>query len=177
MATEQNGRHPPDRAAEAEALVAAHQAPRLRYARRLVRDADAAEDAVQEAFLRFLPSAERGAAPEKASAWLYRVTHNLCLDRIRKETRMIGIEAIDPAAAPGPSPAEAAERAELKTRVDELLGALSENQRAVLVLKIQEGKSYREISEITGLSAGNVGFLIHRGLKKMAELIREKEII
>ena len=67
--------------------------------------------------------------------------------------------------------------AQTRRRLGEFLERLTENQRTVLVLKIQEGRSYREISDITGLSVSNVGFLIHRGLKKMAQLIGKEERI
>ena len=161
-----------------DALVAAHQTPLLRYAQRLIRSEESAQDVVQETFLRYLKSPPRDAeTPRRIANWLYRVTHNLCVDLIRKEQRMReACEQIDhPAPAPLPSDGVAAE--ETRRRIDGLLDRLTENQRTVLVLKVQEGKSYREISEITGLSASNVGFLIHRGMKKMAELVRQEEPI
>ena len=58
-----------------------------------------------------------------------------------------------------------------------MLDRLTENQRNVLILKMQEGKTYREISEITGLTVSNVGYLIHHGLKRMGEFIRKEEFI
>ena len=63
-----------------------------------------------------------------------------------------------------------AERADLTERVDQVyvaLNRLSENQREVIVLKFEQGLSYEEISEVTGLSSGNVGFLLHTGLKRL----------
>ena len=49
----------------------------------------------------------------------------------------------------------------------EALARLSENQREVILLKFEQGLSYEEISEVTGLSSGNVGFLLHTGLKRL----------
>jgi len=49
------------------------------------------------------------------------------------------------------------------------LDRLPDNQKEVLRLKFQGGLRYREIAEVTGLSVGNVGFLIHRGLKSLRE--------
>lgn len=57
------------------------------------------------------------------------------------------------------------ERKETLRGVLEHLSALPENQGEVLRLKFQNDLSYREISEVTGLSVSNVGFLIHRGLR------------
>ena len=48
---------------------------------------------------------------------------------------------------------------------------LSENQRTVILMKFRDGMSYREISASTGLTEGNVGFLIHTGLKRLRQLL------
>lgn len=166
----------PEDHASVEALVAAHQAALLRYAMRILRDHDAAQDAVQEAFARYLksPPAERNG--RGVSTWLFRVVHNAAVDLIRKESRMReSCEQIDlPLAEPPVSAALVAE--ETRRQLDALLDRLGENQRTVLVLKFQEKKSYREISEITGLTVTNVGFLIHKGLKKLAEFARKEEL-
>ena len=53
------------------------------------------------------------------------------------------------------------------------LEKLSDNQREVIRLKFQQNLSYREISEATGLAAGNVGFLLHTGLKRLRALLPE----
>ena len=52
-----------------------------------------------------------------------------------------------------------------------MLERLSDNQREVILLKFQQGLSYQEIQEITGLSSGNIGFLIHTGLKRLRDLL------
>lgn len=66
-----------------------------------------------------------------------------------------------------PDPSQVLERKESADHVRELLESLSENQREVLRLKFQAGMSYREISEVTGLSESNVGFLIHTAVKNL----------
>ena len=58
-------------------------------------------------------------------------------------------------------------------RVLDLLSTLPKNQREVIRLKFQNELSYREISEVTGLSPSNVGFLIHRGLRLLRERLRK----
>jgi RNA polymerase sigma-70 factor (ECF subfamily) len=64
-------------------------------------------------------------------------------------------------------PAGAAETRDEASRALRLLADLPENQREVLDLKFRHGLMYREIADVTGLSAGNVGFLIHTGLKTL----------
>jgi RNA polymerase sigma-70 factor (ECF subfamily) len=53
------------------------------------------------------------------------------------------------------------------------LDRLSDNQREVIRLKFQQGLSYNEISEATGLTSGNVGFLLHTGLKRLRSMLPE----
>jgi len=77
-----------------------------------------------------------------------------------------------PCAAPGP--AAVLEQQESASALFRLLDALSPNQREVIRLKFQNDLSYREIAEVTRLSVSNVGFLLHTGLKKLRELLREQ---
>jgi len=63
-----------------------------------------------------------------------------------------------------PGPAEIAEVQQQKHQLLSELARLPENQKEVLTLKFQQGLSYREISQITGHSVSNVGFLIHAGM-------------
>ncbi len=167
----------PDGTGELESVVAAYQAPLLRYAQRFLRDCDAAQDAVQEVFLRYLKAPPRERDPRSLSSWLYRATHNLCVDQIRKEVHMRAqMEQMDPP-EPAPSPARVLQIEESRERTERLLRRLTENQRTLLVLRVYEGKTYREISEITGLSVSNVGVQIYQGLKKLAGLIRSTEVV
>ena len=71
-----------------------------------------------------------------------------------------------------PSPAEAAEMDDTILGVLNKLATLPANQREVLRLKFQSELSYREISEITGHSVSNVGFLIHTGIRNLRDKLR-----
>lgn len=148
------------------AVLAVFEAPLLRHAAAVVGNASTAQDVVQESFLRLLAN---GQPIDNLSAWLHRVTHNLALDHLRKESRMRKLHlAAAPRTEPlAPSPAEDLDRREAHALVLGELERLTPNERAVLMLKIKEGRSYQEISERTGLSISNVGYLIHQGLKKL----------
>ena len=63
------------------------------------------------------------------------------------------------------------ERKERFEEVLRFLERLPENQREVIRLKFQGDLSYKEISEVTGLSVSNVGFLIHTGIKRLRSLM------
>ena len=66
-------------------------------------------------------------------------------------------------------PASALEHQEAVARAAAALAVLPANQQEVIRLKLQDGLSYREISEVTGLSVSNVGFLMHQGIKTIRE--------
>ena len=57
----------------------------------------------------------------------------------------------------------------------EALSRLSVRERQLVVLKVYEEKSYKEIAEITGLTVGNVGFILHTAIKKLAAMLAAKE--
>jgi RNA polymerase sigma-70 factor (ECF subfamily) len=63
------------------------------------------------------------------------------------------------------------ERKEKFEEVLRFLERLPENQREVIRLKFQGDLSYKEISEVTGLSVSNVGFLIHTGIKRLRSMM------
>lgn len=156
-----------------EAVVERHRAKLERYAQRIVRDFDSAQDVVQEAFLKYLKEPAGVGGPRQVSAWLYRVTHNLCVDLIRKESRMRAqVERMDPAEALAPPPSRGLEAEDVRRILDQLLGLLTESQRKVVLLRLRDGKSYREISEITGMSVSNVGFHLYQGLKRLSATIK-----
>ncbi|WP_432348500.1 RNA polymerase sigma factor (plasmid) [Shinella yambaruensis] len=65
-------------------LYAAHRPALVRYATRILGSREAAEDIVQDAFLRFSPANTYGASAGQTLAYLYRIVRNLCLDLIKR---------------------------------------------------------------------------------------------
>jgi RNA polymerase sigma-70 factor (ECF subfamily) len=65
--------------------------------------------------------------------------------------------------------------AETREMVFRAIDSLRPRAREVVLLKVQEGKSYREIAEITGLSATNVGYILHHAMKALAGKLRGGE--
>ena len=154
-------------------LLEEHEGRLLRYAQRLTGDAERARDAVQETFLR-LCREERGAVEGHEAAWLYRVCRHRALDAGRKEARM---KALHPAVAEGcaagePPPDVRLEDSEAQSEVAGVLATLPAREQEIVRLKFQEQLSYRQISEVTGLSVTNVGFLIHTAIKKIRKQLQ-----
>lgn len=152
-----------------QTAVERHQAPLLRYATRLLHgDAEQARDVVQDTFVRLLaqpPSQVDGHLVE----WLFTVCRNRTLDVLRKEGRMRLFEEgqAERITASEPRPGAGLERAETNATVLGLIEHLPPNQQEVIRLKFQNGFSYKEISRITSLSVGNVGFLIHTAVARL----------
>ncbi|MBA3698988.1 MAG: sigma-70 family RNA polymerase sigma factor [Planctomycetes bacterium] len=152
-------------AAWIEASVARFERPLIAYARRILGDDDEARDVVQDTFLR-LCRQPRGEVEHRLVEWLFTVLRHVAIDRLRKERPMSTIADHDlTEAAPAPSA-----RMEQQEESSGLLGALAtlpRNQQDCIRLKFQQGMSYQQISGVTGLSVGNVGFLIHTGIKTL----------
>ncbi len=145
-----------------------YESPLIGYATTFLHDVDRARDVVQDTFIR-LYQQDVDKVRDGLKAWLFTVCRNRALDVIRKERRIVGLEEEQMARMPSGrrSPSERADIQERVSQVHEALARLSENQREVILLKFEQGLSYEEISEVTDLSAGNVGFLLHTGLKRL----------
>jgi RNA polymerase sigma-70 factor (ECF subfamily) len=169
----------PRRFESIEEVFAALESPLLSYALRLLHARPAAEDIVQEAFMRLHAQFKDVRDPRR---WLYRTVHNLALNQRRKEDKIVPfdpvagtksreenpVSVISDAADPELLPDEQIIRWEGIGLVRLSLGALDERSREVLKLKFEENLSYREISAKTGLSVSNVGYLLHHALKLIA---------
>ena len=149
--------------------------PLTRYATHLVGDPERAREVVQDTFLK-LCSQKPSPIRKYLAQWLYTVCRNRALDVRRKERRMTSIstarleQQIDCRAVP----AATAEQDDQLRHALKILSTLPANQQEVLRLKFQGDLSYLEISRITNLSIGNVGFLIHTGLKTIREKMQSR---
>jgi|ERR1051325_1110456 RNA polymerase sigma-70 factor (ECF subfamily) len=161
-----------------EELFAALESPLLSYAQRLLGERTLAEDTVQDAFMKLHAQFAEVREPRR---WLYRTVHNLALNHRRKTGNVIPLkQPSDPSQAgtpdpadPEPLPDEQIVRWEGIGLVRLSLGALDERSREIVRLKFDEDLSYKQIGERTGLTAGNVGYLLHHALKAIAaELAR-----
>lgn len=173
-----SGRPQPENGPWVRTAVDRFQGPLTLYAARLLGDADAARDVVQETFLR-LCSQDRAAIDGRLAEWLFTVCRNRALDVLRKESRMTRLseEQVQRCLSPAPGPPDVAERRELASRVLALIDDLPTSQREVIRLKFQNGFSYQEISRISGHSVSNVGYLIHSGMKTLRGLLFEGQPI
>jgi RNA polymerase sigma-70 factor (ECF subfamily) len=156
-----------------EALARA-SAPRLyRTAQRIVRDADGAEDAVQQTLVemwRELPSLRD---PDRFEAWTYRIVVRFCLEESRRARRTgvreIHIQETEPARA------DAFAESDLRDQLDRALSELSREHRAVVVLHHYSGLSLGEIADILGVPYGTVGSRLHHASRALRASIAAGE--
>jgi RNA polymerase sigma factor (sigma-70 family) len=168
----------PSGAETIEELFVALESPLLSYALRLVGELTVAEDIVQEAFMRLHAQFNTVHEPRR---WLYRTAHNLALNQRRQTAKIVPLEPPCPKGAPAaaetpdpqPLPDEQIARWEGIGLVRLSLETLDTRSRELVRLKFNEGLSYKEIAERTGLSIGNVGYILHHAVKTIAlELAR-----
>jgi len=159
------------------AVLTQHERSLTLYATRLLGDVERARDVVQETFLR-LCNQEREVVEAKVDVWLFTVCRNLCHDVFRKESRMTSLEdtKAEERSETAATPVQAAETRDSLSHILETMTFLPEKQQEVLRLKFQHGLSYQEISRVTQESIGNVGWLLHVGLKSLRERLATSEI-
>ena len=161
-----------------EKAVEDHESALIGYARTFVYDLDRARDVVQDTFIR-LCQQDPEMVRENLKSWLFTVCRNRCLDVLRKDKRIEPLDEIrwQKVAGTEAAPDEQMDTDEQVANVMRLMDRLAKNQKEVILLKFQQGMSYGEIREVTGLTEGNIGFLIHTGLKKLREWLPQKQTI
>ena len=153
------------RAVDVQSAFRLHYPALYRFALRFSGDPDAAEDLVQEAFVRLL---EQDLPDDEVRPWLFVVTGNLARDRSRKRSRRRRLLEQHPPAPVRPEPPEvSAERAERIAAVRAVLQELSERDRTILLMR-EEGFRYAEIADAIGVKHTSVGALVARALRRFS---------
>ncbi len=155
-----------------EQAILDFESPLIGYATTLLHDTELARDVVQDTFIR-LCQQDLSKVSDNLKSWLFTVCRNRAFDVLRKDKRNQPLEDIrwKKFAGPGLQPDESTLRDERDSQLMKSMNRLTENQREVIILKFQQGLSYQEIHHITGLTTGNIGFLIHTGLKRLREIL------
>jgi RNA polymerase sigma-70 factor (ECF subfamily) len=154
-----------------EDALRTYEGPLLRYATRLCRNPEDARDAVQETFLR-LCRAEDAKVSDHVGPWLYRVCRTRIFDLHRQGKPVEPLDGRLASAEPGPG--DVVEARQERALVLAALEGLDPLRREALLLKVEAGLSYKEISEITGKSVSHVGVLLHEAVKHVREVLRRR---
>jgi len=155
-------------------LFEAEESRILGFATGLVGRRAVAEELVQETFVRLHQVWDQ---VENPRAWLYRSLRNLAANHLRDRREETEIDE-ERDSNPGDDilPDEVLERMEAVGTMRLLVAEMSREDRNLIRLKYEEGLKYREISERTGISIGNVGFRLHHLLKSLAVGLRQAGI-
>ena len=152
-------------------VVQDHQSALIRYAASILGGTEQAKDIVQEVLLKLCRQRWRDVEGHLDS-WLFRVTRNQALDALRKEKRMSlfeKTETMETLARVGEIAAAETRKSETIRSLLELVEQLPGRDKEIVTLKFQQGLSYREISDVTGLTVSNVGYVLHHALKELKQ--------
>ena len=145
----------------------------------VVRHQDDALDVVQDAFIKAHKYLDKFEGNSSFYTWLYRIVMNLAIDHLRKHRRVKPGRARRGASSRtrpmtallprmlGGNPGRALMDKEIRARIDQALDELSENHRAVLVMRELEGLSYEEMAQAMGCSKGTIMSRLFHARKNM----------
>ena len=160
-----------------QTLVRQHLKSISHYAFRLLGNTKDTEDITQEVFLRLWTNAQKwNAQKAKLTTWLHRITHNLCVDHLRKHGRVqtqdtFEDEAADSTTENGGSVDESNEKVQ---EMRAAISALPENQRSALSLCHYQGFSNKEAAAIMGISVKALESAIARAKRSLREQLTNK---
>ena len=155
-----------------------------------LRNREDALDVVQEAFIKVHRHLEKFEGNSSFYTWLYRITANLCIDRLRRARRHKDVEFDDglkheggddapvEAVLAGLSqfgdPSDMVKRKEILAAVEDALGHLSEKHRSVIVMRELQGMTYEEMAQAMECSKGTIMSRLFHARRNMQKLLRER---
>ena len=150
----------------------------------MLRDAEDAEDVIQEAFLRLWRFTGR-VDPAKVPAWLSRVVHNLCIDQARRRQtlrRHLGrqdvaaLEYLSDQCDGEAGPVSAGQPSPEQEELLEAMATLPEETRSIMIMHYFQGLKLTEIAEMLGLNPNSLKVRIHRARRSLRLVLTRPEI-
>jgi len=162
-------------------LVETYQKPVYNLCYRMLGEADWAEDAAQESFLRAYQNLHRYDISRSFPTWLLSIAAHYCIDRLRRK-KLPTLSLHDDEGTPreyipdvtAVNPEKAAIRGEQREDIQDLLQGLSETDRAAIILRYWYDASEVEISETLSLTVSAVKSRLHRARRKLRDLWQEE---
>lgn len=166
-------------------LVSDHLTHVVNLAYRMLGDRQEAEDLAQEAFIRLYRALPSFRGECKIKTWLYRVVSRLVIDHLRREKVRRRIfffrkseedpDPVDNCVDPGASPSDTLLGEEARQKLYKAMTKLSARQRAVFVLRHQEGLPLKEIATVLHLKEGTVKAHLHRAVQFLRQEFSDDE--
>jgi len=154
-------------------------------ARRLMGNTEDAQDVSQEVAIKIYKNLAKCKGEEFLQAWISRITHNACMDALRKRkgkhtdsldemTEFDEGEAAKQIPDEDAGPEELLLQKEVSEQIEDALARISVTYRSLIILRDVLGHSYEEVAEISGLALGTVKSRIFRGRAKLKEILLEQ---
>ncbi|GMU82520.1 MAG: sigma-70 family RNA polymerase sigma factor [Phycisphaerales bacterium] len=144
----------------------------FRLLTRMTRSAEIAEDLAQETYLKAFSAIATFDQRSAVHTWLYRIAVNEALQWLRRRKPTL----LDPEiAAARPDPRNNGHDSGAHLDIEEAMAALDPTERAMLLLRYQEGLDYRAIAEVTEVAMGTVGSRLNRAREQLRELLKDFE--
>ncbi|MGI6704217.1 MAG: RNA polymerase sigma factor [Clostridia bacterium] len=170
-----------------EELVVMYQKQIYNLSYRMMGSEEDACDMTQEAFLKAFKSIRKFNGKSSFGTWVYRIAVNVCIDELRKrkKVKLYPVVHNDNPEGDGSKliadtedlPEERIERQETRKQVQRAINRLTEDYRAIIILRDIQGRSYQEIAGILGLNIGTVKSRINRARHNLKEeLIKQGEL-
>lgn len=171
-----------------EGLVTRHRGKVYAMIRNMIKNDADAWDLSQEVFLKVWRALPKFEARAKFSTWLFRITHNVVYDWLRKRKIDSAGELDDgilkdsdiaagsrTSPAPAERPDEALANTELGNRINAALATLSAEHRETILLREVQGFDYKEIAKVMECSLGTVMSRLYYARKKLQTLLEDEK--
>lgn len=154
-------------------LVQRYQDRMARYATHMLGNADDADEALQDTFVRAFRSLARCEDPARFGAWVFRILVNRCHTAGARRGRREKTFVRDPIALLAASEAHPAEQQAWAEEIGLALDQLDEAQREAFLLKHVEELSYEEMADLTGVGVSALKMRVKRACARLRELLQE----
>ena len=156
-------------------LVRRYRDRYARYAARMLGSLDAAEDAVQDAFVRAYDQLAQCRDPENFTGWFFLILRNRCYaERRRRHREGVPMDDVELQLVGTDRPDRAIEQNERRRALQQALMRLTPEQREVFVLKHVEGMSYEEIAQLLGATVPSLKMRMHRAYDRLREELKDE---
>ena len=145
-------------------LVRQWEKPIYNFIVRMIGDREEAMDLCQEAFMKAYRELDSLKDLDRFSAWLYRIAHNTCFSKLRKDQGKTFVE-LQPETRSARTPIES------RLAVEKALLELPEDQREVVVLKVFQSLKFEEIAAIQGAPVSTVKSRLYMGFEKLRSIL------
>ena len=161
-----------------EALYARHRGTLYRFLLRSMRDQHAADELFQDTWSRVIASRARYQPQAKFSTWLLQIAHNLMIDSHRRKRPLAQGEEAEHAVANHPipdreQPEQSLSEFEQRRRLQRAIEQLPDEQRTVVLLRLEHEMSLEEMAEVTGAGRETVKSRLRYAMNRLREQLSE----